>query len=246
MKRFALLLLLLGLASGCIPRPTSPSSTPTKAPDAKKADPHTKDAPPTPAPMVLDPPVDPKNPQVVIDTSMGTIKVELFQDKAPGTVQNFLDYVDAKFYDGVIFHRVMAKENTPNHKDFMIQTGGFKPGMVKKDGRAAIKNEADNGLSNKRGTLAMARTNDPDSATSQFFINVADNGSDLDRTPVNPGYAVFGRVIEGMDVVDKIKAVRTGVKTQRVEIDGKIRDVPHGNVPVEDVLINSIRRAPKN
>ena len=147
-----------------------------------------------------------KNPVVVLETSMGNIKIELFADKAPITVKNFIDYVDSKHYDGTIFHRVMGKENSG--KDFMIQGGGFQPGLVEKQTKAPIKNEAGNGVKNERGTIAMARTDDPDSATSQFFINVADN-SFLNRAGGNPGYAAFGKVIEGMDVVDKIKAVPT-------------------------------------
>jgi peptidyl-prolyl cis-trans isomerase A (cyclophilin A) len=164
------------------------------------------------------------NPVVVMETSMGTIKMELFQDKAPITVDNFLKYVDSKHYDGTIFHRVIA--------DFMIQGGGFEPGMNEKRSKfPPIKNEAGNGLSNERGTVAMARLASPDSATDQFFINVKDNSRGLDRKPGNAGYAVFGKVIEGMDVVDKIRIVGT-------------RDVGgHEKVPVEDVIIKSIRRA---
>lgn len=170
------------------------------------------------------------NPVVVIDTSMGKIKVELFEDKSPITAKNFLGYVDDKFYDGTIFHRVMAKENSD--RDFMIQGGGFEPGMKEKKTKETIKNEASNGVSNMRGTLAMARTNDPDSASAQFFINVADNKF-LDKSGRSAGYAVFGKVLEGMDVVDKIKAVKTGDKGG------------HGNVPLEDVMIKTIRRDDK-
>jgi len=161
-----------------------------------------------------------KNPVVVIETSMGNVKVELFEDKAPITVKNFLGYVDDKFFDGTVFHRVIS--------DFMIQGGGFEPGMKQKKTKEPIKNEA--GLSNDRGTLAMARTSDPDSATAQFFINVKDN-SQLDKNNNSAGYAVFGKVIDGMDVVDKIKLVKTGSKAG------------HQNVPVEDVVIKSIKRA---
>jgi peptidyl-prolyl cis-trans isomerase B (cyclophilin B) len=158
------------------------------------------------------------NPSVVITTSSGTIKAELFEDKAPITVKNFLAYVDEKFYDNTVFHRVIAT--------FMIQGGGFEPGMKQKKTKAAIKNESSNGVSNARGTLAMARTNDPDSATAQFFINTVDNKF-LDKPP---GYCVFGKVTEGLDVLDKIKAVKTGNKAG------------HSDVPVQDVVIQSVRR----
>src|SRR5262249_41060861 len=123
-----------------------------------------------------------KNPVVIMETSMGPIKIELYADKAPITVKNFLDYADAKFYDGTLFHRVI-----PN---FMIQGGGFEPGLKEKRTRAPIKNESANGVSNTRGTIAMARTGEPDSATAQFFINVADNQR-LDGSMTRPGYAVF-------------------------------------------------------
>jgi peptidyl-prolyl cis-trans isomerase B (cyclophilin B) len=161
---------------------------------------------------------------VLIETSQGTIKAELDGDKAPVTVANFLAYVDDKFYDDTVFHRVIP--------DFMIQGGGFAPGLRQKTTKAAIKNESGNGLANKRGTLAMARTNVPDSATAQFFINLKDN-TFLDKSQAQDGvgYCVFGRVTEGMDVVDKIKAVATG------------RRGMHENVPLQDVVIKSIRRA---
>jgi len=163
-----------------------------------------------------------KNPVVVMDTSLGKIKIELFADKAPITVKNFLKYVGDKHYDGTIFHRVIA--------DFMIQGGGLMPGLNPKDTNPPIKNEAGNGLSNVRGTLAMARTDDPDSATAQFFINVVDNKR-LDHSNDSAGYAVFGKVVEGMGVVDKIKQVQTGNQ-------GRLRDVP-----LQDVVIKSLRRA---
>jgi cyclophilin family peptidyl-prolyl cis-trans isomerase len=163
---------------------------------------------------------DAKNPVVVMETSMGTIKIQLDDGRAPITVKNFLDYVDDKFYDGTIFHRVI--------ESFMIQGGGFEPGLKQKKTKAPIKNEAPNDLSNKRGTIAMARTNDLNSATAQFFINVEDN-SRLDR----PRYCVFGKVIEGMDVVDKIRKV----KTTRA---GGMSDVPEN-----DVVIKSVRREVK-
>jgi cyclophilin family peptidyl-prolyl cis-trans isomerase len=162
------------------------------------------------------------NPVVIMETSKGTIKIELFEDKAPITVKNFLSYVDDKHYDGTIFHRVIA--------DFMIQGGGMDADMTEKKTKEPIKNEAGNGLSNKKGTLAMARTNDPDSATAQFFINSKDNNF-LDRSGRNAGYAVFGRVVDGMDVVDKIRQVATGSRKG------------HDDVPREPVEIKSIRRA---
>jgi peptidyl-prolyl cis-trans isomerase B (cyclophilin B) len=177
-------------------------------------------------------PKEKKNPIVVMKTSMGTVKIELFAKDAPITVKNFLDYVDAKFYDGTIFHRVIGKPHSDN--DFMIQGGGFLPKMKEKKTGKPIKNESTNDLSNKRGTLAMARTAVADSATAQFFINIKDNDF-LDRARARDrvGYCVFAKVIEGMNVVDKIKAV-------------KVHDVgDHENVPVEDVVIESIRRADK-
>ena len=161
---------------------------------------------------------------ILMRTSLGDLKIELFEKEAPITTANILAYVDAKFYDGTIFHRVI-----PN---FMIQGGGFTPDMKQKTTRAQIKNEAGNGLKNKRGTLAMARTGVVDSATSQFFINVVDNGF-LDfvaPTPDKFGYCVFARVVEGLDVVDKIKAVPTG------------NGGGHQNVPVTPVRILEVRR----
>jgi cyclophilin family peptidyl-prolyl cis-trans isomerase len=166
------------------------------------------------------------NPVVVMDTTMGPVKIELFQDKAPVTVKNFLAYVDDKHYDGTIFHRVIS--------NFMIQGGNFEPGMRPKNTGPQIRNEAGNGLKNTRGTIAMARTNEPDSATDQFFINVVDNSSKLDRAGRNAGYAVFGKVIDGMDVVDKIKDVPTGT----VGVFASKMD----DVPLQDVGIRSIRR----
>jgi cyclophilin family peptidyl-prolyl cis-trans isomerase len=165
-----------------------------------------------------------KNPVVVMNTSLGTIKIELYEKKAPITVKNFLQYVDDKHYDGTIFHRTI-----PN---FMVQGGGFAPGMKEKQTRDPIKNESDNGLLNERGTLAMARTPDPNSATAQFFINVKHNDFlDREKARDKVGYAVFGKVIDGMDVVDKIVAVETGSKGG------------HKDVPVQDVVIKSVQRA---
>jgi cyclophilin family peptidyl-prolyl cis-trans isomerase len=164
-----------------------------------------------------------KTPIVVIKTSMGTIKAELTADKTPATVANFLQYTKDKFYDGLIFHRVI--------NGFMIQGGGLDAKLGKKATRAPIKNEAKTGGKNLVGTLAMARTPDPDSASSQFFINVANN-QPLDYRGDGAseiGYCVFGKVIEGMEVVDKIKAVPTGTQN----------GVP--NVPLTPVVIESIR-----
>ncbi len=168
---------------------------------------------------------DKKNPVVVMETSMGKITIELFEEKAPITVKNFLRYADEKHYDGTIFHRVIA--------DIMIQGGSFAPGMKeRKDTHAAIENEY--GLANERGTLAMARTNKPNSATDQFFINVKDNAY-LDRAKAQDkvGYTVFGKVLDGMDVVDKIRKVDTADRGG------------HEAVPVADVVIKSVRRADK-
>lgn len=156
---------------------------------------------------------------VKLHTSMGTIVLELDKEKAPITAENFLNYARDGFYNGTIFHRVID--------GFMIQGGGMEPGMKEKPTRDPIKNEADNGLSNLRGTIAMARTPDPNSASSQFFINVKDNHF-LDfkaPTPDGWGYCVFGRVVDGMDVVDAIKAVETTSQG------------PHQDVPKDDVVI---------
>ena len=164
-----------------------------------------------------------KNPTVLMSTSAGDVRVELFSDKAPITVKNFLTYVEDKFYDGLIFHRVIT--------GFMIQGGGFDSNMQQKATRSPIKNEAANGLKNKIGTLSMARTNVVDSATAQFFINVKDNDF-LDHRNTSPdgfGYAVFGQVVEGLDVVQKIEKVKTGNRGL------------HQNVPVESVVIHSVR-----
>ena len=160
-----------------------------------------------------------QNPRVLIETSMGPITVELFKEKAPITVKNFLGYVKDGFYDGLIFHRVI--------QDFMIQGGGMNEAMDQKKTKYAIKNEATNKLSNKRGTIAMARTAIVDSATAQFFINTVDNAF-LDHRGKQPdsfGYCVFGQVAEGMDTVDQIRAVKTGNKGG------------HSDVPLEPVFI---------
>jgi cyclophilin family peptidyl-prolyl cis-trans isomerase len=156
---------------------------------------------------------------IIIETNKGNIEVELDFENAPITAENFLSYVESGHYEGTIFHRVMS--------NFMIQGGGFTPDGNQKETMKPIKLESQNGLKNLRGTIAMARTNVPDSATSQFFINTKDN-SFLDYAPGNPGYAVFGRVINGMDVVDEIEKVKTGNRG------------PHQDWPVEDVLIVNV------
>jgi peptidyl-prolyl cis-trans isomerase A (cyclophilin A) len=163
-----------------------------------------------------------------METSKGTLRIELLPEAAPATVENFLEYVDSGFYDGLIFHRIMP--------GFVIQGGGYEADMVKRPTREAIQNESDNGVQNLRGTLSMARTNAPHSGTSQFFINLSDNGS-LDygvQSPARPdqtwGYAVFARVIEGMDVVDEIARVQTGQRAGMTD------------VPVEPVVIEKVYR----
>jgi peptidyl-prolyl cis-trans isomerase A (cyclophilin A) len=179
-------------------------------------------AKPAPAPAPLEP--APGNPVVLLSTSVGDITLELYKDRAPVSVENFLQYVSEGFYSDTIFHRVVP--------GFMIQGGGFTSGMYEKATRPPILNEATNRLNNVRGTLAMARTQALRSATAQFFINVSDNRSKLDHRGYSRedfGYAVFGRVLSGMDVVDRIAAVKT-------------RTVgPHGDVPVEDVVIKSAK-----
>jgi cyclophilin family peptidyl-prolyl cis-trans isomerase len=166
---------------------------------------------------------------VKIETSLGDMVVELNAEAAPVTVENFLQYVKDGFYDGTVFHRVI-----PN---FMIQGGGFDVEMVQKKTREQIVNEAKNGLKNLRGTLTMARTNDPDSATAQFFINHKDNDFLNYAGEQKPGYAVFGKVVEGMEVVDEIASVKTGVKPGTM----RGRKVPMKDVPVETVVITSIK-----
>lgn len=157
---------------------------------------------------------------ILFETTLGNITIELFETDAPETTANFKQYVEDSFYDGTIFHRVID--------GFMIQGGGFEPGMIQKDARDPISNEASNGLSNNRGTIAMARTMEPHSATAQFFINVNDNDflNFRSETPDGFGYCVFGRVFDGLDVVDAIKAVET---THRAG---------HSDVPRNDVVIN--------
>ena len=169
----------------------------------------------------------PGNPVVVVSTNAGDITLELFKDRAPVSVENFLQYVADGFYAGTMFHRVIA--------NFMVQGGGFQPGMIEKSTRPPILNEATNGLSNVRGTVGMARTRALRSATSQFYINVADNRSKLDHRGYGPddfGYAVFGRVLSGMEVVDRIAAMPTRMTG------------PHADVPVEDVVITGVKVRP--
>jgi len=161
------------------------------------------------------------DPQVELKTNMGAITLGLFPDKAPKTVENFLQYVRDGHFKGTIFHRVIP--------GFMIQGGGFTVDFVQKQVRAPIRNEASNGLRNETGTIAMARTPDPHSATAQFFINVSDNQS-LNFTPGNPGYAVFGKVVKGMDIVKKIEAVQTGPGMP-----------PHRDVPVKPIVIEDAK-----
>ena len=167
------------------------------------------------------------NPRVLIETGKGNITVEVFPAQAPQSAGNFLNYVKTGFYDGLVFHRVIP--------GFMAQTGGMTADMTEKPGNAPIRNEADNGLRNLRGTLAMARTADPHSASSQFFINVKDNAF-LDhrgQTPQGWGYAVFGQVVDGMDVVDAIVAVPRGNRG------------PHGDVPIEPIVMKRVSVLPE-
>jgi peptidyl-prolyl cis-trans isomerase B (cyclophilin B) len=169
-------------------------------------------------------------PIVEMKTNMGTIELQLDAKAAPATVENFLAYVNSGFYKDTIFHRVI--------KDFMIQGGGFSENMIQKETKASIKNEADNGLKNEKYTIAMARTNIPDSATSQFFINTKDNSflNFSSKTTQGWGYAVFGKVIKGQDVVDKINAVATGTKRG-------MQDVPA--VPVIIEKMTEVKAEPK-
>ncbi len=199
-------MLLAAVAGAADPTPAGGSQPAAKAPEAgEKVTPQTG-----------------KNPVVVIQTSMGDIEAELFADKAPVTVENFLSYARSGHYDGTIFHRVIP--------GFMIQGGGMTPDLTQKPTRPPIKNEADNGLKNETGTLAMARTSVVDSATSQFFINVKDNAflDHKSKTPQGYGYAVFGKVIKGMDVVHKIENVETTSKGM------------HQDVPVKPVVIEKV------
>lgn len=210
------------------PAVTAESSEPPAQADA------TQPAPP--------PAEESTKPRVVLSTSKGDIVLELDAEKAPISVKNFLEYVDAGFYNGTIFHRVIPT--------FMVQGGQFLPGMEKRtEGiRPEIQNEWQNGLSNVRGSVAMARLGrQPNSATAQFFINVKDNLI-LDQPRDGAGYAVFGKVVSGMDVVEAIRVVPTTTKTVTVivERDGASREmqVPHGDVPTEDVILKTARKLP--
>jgi peptidyl-prolyl cis-trans isomerase A (cyclophilin A)/peptidyl-prolyl cis-trans isomerase B (cyclophilin B) len=219
LKRALLILAFLVPAFAFAQTGTAPAKPAAKAP-AKAAAPAKRAA----EPAVSE--ADKTASKVLIKTNLGDMTVELYPDKAPKTVENFLAYVNAKFYDGTIFHRVID--------NFMIQGGGFTPELRQKATRPAIANEAKNGLSNSRGTLAMARTGDPNSATAQFFINVVDNPR-LDYTSdangSTWGYCVFGKVISGLDVVDKIKAVPTGAQ-------GPFKsDVPTTPVVIEKISV---------
>ena len=204
MMKFLLLLTLVSLSVVAAPKKAAKKEVPAPAPAAKV---EVK-----------------KTVTVVMQTSHGEIEIELNAEKAPNTVANFLSYVDEGFYNGTIFHRVI--------NGFMIQGGGFDEKMNQKKTHAPIKNEAANGLLNDVGTIAMARTGDPHSATAQFFINVGDNNS-LNHTAPNEmgyGYAVFGKVTKGMDIVNRIKAVRTGTIGM------------YGDVPMDPVVIKSVKR----
>jgi peptidyl-prolyl cis-trans isomerase B (cyclophilin B) len=170
--------------------------------------------------------VSKENPVIVLKTNMGSIKIELFRDKAPATVENFLAYVHSNHYDNTIFHRIIP--------GFMVQGGGFTVDFKQKPTNAPVKNEADNGLKNTIGSVAMARTSDPDSATAQFFINLEDNDflNFKSKSPTGWGYTVFGKVIDGMPTVEKIAKVKTGNYGQ------------HRDVPLEPAIILSAKESP--
>lgn len=202
----AIILGLTLMTSACQPQKNAPTP-PTDRPKSTSSAPS------------ISPSLLKGTPMVKFETSLGDFTLELYPDKAPDTVKNFLGYVQEGFYDNTIFHRVID--------GFMVQGGGFQTGMKEKSTRAPIKNEATNGLKNDLGTVAMARTQDPHSASAQFFINVKNNDF-LNHTAQSLqgwGYAVFGKVVDGMDTVNKIKAVRTGQKGH------------HGDVPMEDVVV---------
>jgi peptidyl-prolyl cis-trans isomerase A (cyclophilin A)/peptidyl-prolyl cis-trans isomerase B (cyclophilin B) len=214
---FALFLLAPAFAfAQATPAPAKPAAPKAAAKPAAKA-------PAKPADKAADAPATSN--KVLLKTSLGDITLELYPDKAPKSVENFLGYVKSGFYDGTVFHRVI--------EGFMIQGGGFTKDLHQKSTKAPIAIESKNGLSNMRGTLAMARTGDPNSATAQFFINTVDNPRLDYVSDANPGYAVFGKVVAGLDVVDKIKAVQTGAQ-------GPFRS----DVPVTPVVIEKVTLAP--
>ncbi len=225
------IVLVLSLGLGCGGSEAPPESStgePETVEQARVEPPPVAEEPPPESKKELEPKVEPKPPAgppvVVMETSKGTIKLELAPERAPATVENFLSYVDDKFYDGLIFHRVIT--------GFMIQGGGFDSNMNEKPTKATIKNEARGSLSNFRGTIAMARTAEPHSAAAQFYINhTANRLLDPDQEASGWGYCVFGKVIEGMEVVDAIAGVKTGVKGG------------HENIPTVAVTIKSVRRA---
>lgn len=189
-----------------------------------------------------------ENPVVVVDTNKGAITIELLSDKAPISVENFLKYVDSGHYNNTIFHRVIGP-NPRQPQGFMIQGGGFENGPTPKEKETGegIKNEAGNGLKNSRGTVAMARTPNPDSATAQFFVNLGDNGFlNRESSPDGFGYAVFGQVTEGMETVDAIAKVDTGqAKMVTKDRGGKLAPQDFEDVPTSPVVIKSIKRKPK-
>jgi cyclophilin family peptidyl-prolyl cis-trans isomerase len=207
------LMLTIGCGGGSPPPPAEEPAEPAPAPTA----------PPTEEPASTAPAPTGTNPMVEMRTSMGTMKIELYPDKAPKTTENFLQYAREGFYDGTVFHRVIS--------GFMIQGGGFTPDMSEKETRAPIENEASNGLKNVRGSISMARTGDPHSASSQFFINTVDNpGLDFTAETVQGfGYAVFGQVVEGLETLDAIRKVSTGSRGG------------HDDVPMDPVVIESVR-----
>jgi cyclophilin family peptidyl-prolyl cis-trans isomerase len=213
LKRYFLPFLALALLNGCSESPKSGAARPA-APTAE--------------------PENPNNPQVLIDTSEGKILVELYGDKAPLSAQNFLSYVADKHFDQTVFHRVI--------KGFMIQGGGFEDrngNFVEKATKPPIKNEHSNGLKNRRGTLSMARTGDPHSATSQFFINTVDNKDKLDT---GDGYAVFGKVLSGMEVVDAIEGIPTASQNLTSRVGDQLVPSPSEDVPQRTMRINSITK----
>ena len=211
-----------------------PSNSSTKE---KSSSENSADKPKEDPPLIAKDPANKNNsPEVIMDTNFGEIVIKLDALNAPVTVENFLNYVKSNHYDNTMFHRVI--------KDFMIQGGGFSSEGDEKETVEPIKNEGKNGLTNKRGSIAMARTNDPNSATSQFFINTVDNSRTLDAGGANgpDGYAVFGEVISGMETVDKIATVRVGPKTLRSKApNGQLYPSPNGDVPVENVLIKTLK-----